>query len=63
MVQIHQQSYHDSIKHYVRLPHNQKLQTSWFPGLMWKTIACGVKEYCHSIMVTPVHIIHMGHFN
>lgn len=63
MVQIHQQSYHNSVKHYVWLPYKQKLQASWFPGLMWKTIALGAKEYCHSIMVTPGHTIHMGHFN
>lgn len=34
-----------------------------FLGLMQKTIACRVKEYCHSITVTPRHIIHKGHFN
>lgn len=28
-----------------------------------KTIAGGVKEHCYSIMVTPRHIIRMGHFN
>lgn len=29
-VQVHQQSHHNSIKHYVWLAHNQKLQTLWF---------------------------------
>lgn len=64
MAQIHQPSYHNSIKHSVwAAPQSKSAHMVVSRDWCGKTVAGGVKEHCHSIILTPGHIIHVGHFN